>query len=297
MRFDKTFIAIRERNTLELLDLTMHVIRYHFWPLMVLFCIGVLPWLLIDCWLTGWMVSEANFLDYTFMFYFVMAMLVVSQAQIGTTFLTCYLGHAMFVGRPGIKETIRNTFKTSKIYFLWVHLLFRTVALVLFNAFFLSADNLGNGSNEMLMGVLMPGLVIIGLIVRMLRPFASEMLLLEKTPVRAKPGSKTIDFKTRSSSLHGAVAGDAFSRFMVSVIFAVPLAYVFYSALCWVDGILNLQGAATRNFNFIYWPVSLWVTAAVVAVFRFLSYIDTRIRQEGWAVELKMRAEALNLSS
>jgi hypothetical protein len=33
-----------------------------------------------------------------------------------------------------------------------------------------------------------------------------------------------------------------------------------------------------------------------VTVFRFLSYLDLRIRLEGWEVELKIRAEANRMS-
>ena len=292
MRFDKTFIAIRERNALELLDLTLHVIRYHFRPLAILLLIGALPWLLIDVAATYWMVSGDNYLDYIHIFYWVMALLVVSQAQVGTTFLTYYLGQAMFVGRPSARESLNGVFKTSLFYW-WLQLGIRMVVPILACCFLLSSH--GQDLNSFLFGFSMPVFLVIALIVRMTRPFVSEMLLLERTPVRSVKG-KTINFSTRSKSLHLSASADAMSRFFLAAIISVPLAFVFYSALVWCDGVLNLQANADRNWNFVYWPIALWLTAGLISVFRFLNYIDTRIRQEGWAVELRMRAEALKLA-
>jgi hypothetical protein len=42
-------------------------------------------------------------------------------------------------------------------------------------------------------------------------------------------------------------------------------------------------------------PLAMWLTAAYFAVARYLSYLDLRIRHEGWEVELRMRAEAARL--
>jgi len=39
----------------------------------------------------------------------------------------------------------------------------------------------------------------------------------------------------------------------------------------------------------------MWTTAGYLAVVRFLAYLDLRIRQEGWEVELRMRAEGTRL--
>ena len=37
--------------------------------------------------------------------------------------------------------------------------------------------------------------------------------------------------------------------------------------------------------------MSLWIVVGFFTVTRFLSYLDLRIRREGWEVELLMRAE------
>ena len=70
----------------------------------------------------------------------------------------------------------------------------------------------------------------------------------------------------------------------------------------------------TMTFNFIWgailhdwsWgpvmvtvcvPVSMWIASAFFCVVRYLSYLDLRIRHEGWEVELQMRAEASRITS
>ena len=42
-------------------------------------------------------------------------------------------------------------------------------------------------------------------------------------------------------------------------------------------------------------PASMWAVACFVSTFRFLSYLDLRIRREGWEVELTVRAAAAKL--
>jgi len=43
----------------------------------------------------------------------------------------------------------------------------------------------------------------------------------------------------------------------------------------------------------VFFPLSLWCVAGISVIIRILNYLDTRIRLEGWEVELSVRAEAL----
>jgi hypothetical protein len=54
----------------------------------------------------------------------------------------------------------------------------------------------------------------------------------------------------------------------------------------------DVATAAVRAL--VSWPSQLafWTAASLVAVFRFFTYLDARIRHEGWDVELKFRAPA-----
>ena len=46
MQLDKTNIAIRERNWLDILDLSLQVLRTHFGPLLLAAVVGIAPMML-----------------------------------------------------------------------------------------------------------------------------------------------------------------------------------------------------------------------------------------------------------
>ena len=284
MRFDKTFIAIRERNVLEIFDLALHVITDHFVSLFWLFVIGVAPWVLIDMVFVGWMLDADEYFGF---YYWVMFLLIVSQAQAGTTFMTQYLGRAMFVGRPGVWAPVKDVFSSSP-YFIWSHGILRTVFLTLAVCLLLSETDYA--FSMVVCFLFLPGMVGLGLAVRAFRPFVSEILLLERTPV-SKKDPEQVYFARRSKALHVSSSSDLFGRFALCSILAVPLGFACFSMLVSIDSVLNIQANSEYSYSPYYWVVALWVVAGFVCVARFLSYIDTRIRQEGWAVELRMRAE------
>ncbi len=285
MRFDKTFIAIRDRSILEIFDLSLLVVTDHFQALFWLLVIGATPWVSLDWWLVGWM-SDTD--DLTGLYYWVMLLLIVSQAQIGTSFMTHYLGQAMFVGRPGIWKTVKSVFGTG-VYFWWSHGVLRMVIPVVLCCGLVNQDN---PETALLFGLfLIPGLAAIGLGVRALRPFVSEILLLEKTPISSRD-DKQVCFQRRSRTLHVAGNSDLFGRFVISAMIALPLGFACLALFITIDSVLNVRSSSGRSFLPYYWILAQWMVAGFICVARFLSYIDTRIRQEGWAVELRMRAEA-----
>ncbi|MDG1874641.1 MAG: hypothetical protein P8J27_12070 [Mariniblastus sp.] len=285
MKFDKTFIAIRERSILETLDLSLHVLVDHFRPLFWLLVIGCGPWVVLDYLLLDWInrseaVSPA-------LYYWMMMLLVVSQAQVGTTFMTRYLGQAMFQGRPRILSTVKGVFKTSN-YFIWSHGCLRCVVPVLLCCWLLTPEDIEVTWSVAL--ILVPGLVIFSLFVRAYRPFVSEILLLERTPI-SKLNENQIYFSKRSRSLHCSTSSDLTSRFITVAGFAFPLTFSCFAFFTLIDSALNLRANMEFTFYPFYWIGALWIVAGFNCIVRFLSYIDLRIRQEGWAVELRMRAE------
>jgi hypothetical protein len=284
MKFDKTFIAIRDRSILEIFDLSLHVVTDHFKSLFWLLVIGAVPWIALDLWLIGWMTDTQ---DYQGLYYWVMLMLVVCQAQVGTVLMTHYLGQAMFVGRPGVWATVRNVFKSSP-YLWWVHGALRLVVPVALCCLLISANDfdaaIGVGA------LLIPLLVGIGVFVRAFRPFVSEILLLEQTPVSTKD-EKQVGFSKRSNALHSAASSDLIGRFMTAAFLSLPLGFACFSMFVTIDSVLNIRANSESSHMPYYWIAALWIIAGFISVTRFLSYIDIRIRQEGWAVELRMRAE------
>jgi len=288
MKFDQTFIAIRERSILEIADLALHVLLDHFRPLFWLLVIGVLPWAVLDYFLVGWLHDSPE--TGRGFYYWVMAVLIISQAQIGTTFMTRYLGQAMFEGRPGIWGTVKDTCKTS-IYFLWSHIGIRCIGLILLCSYWLSDDL---DWTLIVSAVFLPGILGTALLIRSFRPFVSEILLLERTPISSQDQNQ-IHFGKRTKSLHGSAASDLFGRWMTIGFFALPLTFTCFAFFVVIDSALNLRANSETTLYPFYWMAACWMVAGYVSIVRFLSYIDIRIRQEGWAVELRMRAEGQRL--
>lgn len=292
MKLDHTFIAIRERGILEIFDLSLHVVRDHFKSLVALLLIGAAPWIVIDWLITGWLIVGDFSGEHGLLYYWIMALLVISQAQVGTTLVTYYLGQAMFVAKPGIRATIAGALR-GPLYFVWCHGAIRMVVPVLFFAWLTRRSD-----QDTLIGLcvmLLPFLVCVSLLTRGLRPFASEILLLERTPIRTS-GADKVNFARRSKSLHGSAGSDLFGRLIVTSFFLVPLTFSFFSLFVTIDSTLNLQANSEVSLFPYYWIAALWMAAGFAAVVRFLSYVDIRIRQEGWAVELRMRAEGLRIA-
>ena len=58
MDFSKTFISIRSRSAFQIYDLAILVCVEYFKPLIGLLAIGSLPFILLDCWLIGWLATD-----------------------------------------------------------------------------------------------------------------------------------------------------------------------------------------------------------------------------------------------
>ena len=290
MQLDRTFIGIRQRSALEVWDLTLLVVRRYFGPLLWLLLIGAVPWMIINHLITMWMVSADYYSDHVIWFYWINACLVASQAQVGTFWIAHYLGQAMFNAQPSAAETFQSVRKMKhKFFFGRLHLLNRMVLPVI-GVVLLVAFSEEDEINGFLAGFLIPILVLISLAVRSKTPYLSEILLLEEAPPKSS-STRIQSYSSRSSNLFGAPGADLFLKFMLAMLIGVGLSLAIYESFCLLDGVLGLQAIKSSNLNFVYWQFSLWITAGLVAVHRFLSYIDLRIRTEGWAVRLRLMAE------
>ena len=119
--------------------------------------------------------------------------------------------------------------------------------------------------------------------------------MLERTPITSGNSNKAVTYSKRSKALHLATSSDLFGRSLVTSMVASVLAFCVFSIFLFADETINFR-FGDFSFKPYLWALSLWVVAGFVAVSRFLSYIDVRIRQEGWAVELRMRAEAQRMT-
>lgn len=282
MDLSRPSIAIRERSTLEIFDLTLHVFRDHIATILLLLMINAVPWVIADVVLVHVLeIGDGNIGFEVLM----MLMLILSQSQIGTMLITQYLGIAMFFGRPALKETLAAFFQKSK-YWIWSHGFLRMVVPILVLVGCFGAASIG--------WVML--LLVVALVVRLQRPFISEILLLEQPAISGKKDSdgSAITLKRRSRDLHrGEVTAGGMMAWIVGACLLVTVASSFFH----LDSAIGLNGGWDSPVHYAYWPLAAWLVASFVTTFRFLHYINTRIQQEGWEISLKLMSEKQKLTA
>lgn len=267
VQLDQNRIVIRERDYLEILDLAVRVIRVYAWPLTVAFACGVVPAMCLNYWLL------ADYADYDFdrlgfplRYLLLMLPLVMWEMPLATAPMTLFLGRALFTDRPPPREIVRGLAR-SLPQMLWYQVIVRALLIPLvFTWFFLFAA----------------------------WPYLSEVILLERNPMWAgRSGQMTTG--RRRQALHGGYIAELFGRWLGSMAVGLLLFCSFWASI-WLVGnlLLNKQIWEPAAYTFSF-PLALWLVVGYFTVVRFLSYLDLRIRREGWEVELMMRAERARL--
>jgi hypothetical protein len=217
-----------------------------------------------------------------------MALLVSLQAPAAGVLTTLYLGQAVFEQRP----TWRSMFREAKRQFpswFWV-LGIKRMAIP---TMIMLAFRWGYSASPF-WDVLVPITILLAMIaIRGSRPYVPEILLLEQCPVKTK-SSAVITLAKRSRSLHQPMGGELGGRFLT-------LGFVFAGlTLCVLYTLMAIRGVLLLQWNFldlivllVLYPLALWAIAGMSVVVRLLGYLDTRIRLEGWEVELAVRAETM----
>lgn len=262
VRLDQTQIAIRERSPLEIFDLTLHAIRAHAGGLALTALLGMIPLAVFNGWLLADRLDEIP-LDWLSFFesgppmgyLLLMLLLVVAEIPLATALMTLYLGHAVFTERPRAGQIAREWFESLPQLLLY-------------------------------QGLLRPLFVLF-------RPFLSEVILLERNPLRARDGSGRSTGQ-RSRSLHRG-NGDAFGRWVITVPVGGMLLGAIFGSISFLRAVLFSEWAWDRTTYQVLFPLALWIVIGYLTVARFLSYLDLRIRREGWEVELALRAEERHL--
>ena len=267
MQLDKTRIAIRERTFADVLDLALHVFRDHAGPLALAFCAGAAPVALFNYWLLGgWFASDVYDVDDVWWFVWFNSWLICFEIPLATAPMTLYLGQALFVERPSAARMVKDLFAS-----LPQLVLFQVVARGVLT----------------LMTITVPVLYLGW-------PYLTEIILLERNPWRKRSpqGTSTL---TRSGNMHARNRGELFSRWFASVLIGLMFIVIFWRSL-WTLALLLTGGLEDHAVQWtVCLPVAIWLTIGYFTVVRFLSYLDLRIRTEGWEVELLLRAEAARL--
>lgn len=260
MQLDQARIAIAERAWVDNLDLALHIARRYFGPLLVCGLAGMLPLALLNHWLFSAAASEAEDATELVGPMYWLLILVMIEVPLATAPMTLYLGKALFEDSPSPRQIAKDYWACLPQLFLLQGLL-RTILIV-------------------------P--VVTWFIPYVMWPYLNEVILLERNPLRAKAGQ--VSTRARSRILHGSNSGDFLARALVTLALApLLLGTLFatqYFLLEWVFG-YEPSGAATL----IGFQAVIWLVAGYFTVARFLSYLDQRIRNEGWEVELLLRAQ------
>ena len=282
MQFDKTRIAIRERDLHDLLDLALHMVRAHPLSLGLASLVGIAPFALLNYWLLSDLtfVEEGDYAWYAFQ----MVTLVLFEAPLAAVPLTLVLGQAMFSERFAAGRVIRQAIASLPHLFLY-QLLIR--GLLMPQALFW--ETFGRD-----LTAVMSAYFVVWFIPYTYWPYINEVILLERNPLRS--GKSGLSTWKRSRVLHQGYYGDLFARLAGCAAIAAGLGTALWLALWYVRGLFAETNEFDGTMYTIYLPIALWLVAAFFSVVRFLSYLDLRIRKEGWEVELMLRAEADRLA-
>ena len=296
MQLDRTHVVVRLRTLSEIGDLALIMIRRYPASLLIGFTAGAVVWAFLNAALLGWIplreaaygLNDEEAVGEITRYMFWMAVLVLLQAPAAGVLTTLYLGQAVFEQRP----TWKSVFKEAKRQFprwFWV-LGVQRLAIPTMILLIIRWGQPLSGIWDALIPIC---LLLFVAIVRSSRPFVPEIILLEQCPLRSKADLE-ITLARRSKSLHGPMASDLGGRFLaVSFVLLVLLVSVLYS-LVFIRGITLGNWRVMDLFTLlVFVPFALWTVAAVSVLVRLLNYLDTRIRLEGWEVELAVRAEAL----
>jgi hypothetical protein len=117
--------------------------------------------------------------------------------------------------------------------------------------------------------------------------FLDEVILLERGRFRS--------VVKRCSTLCGLRGSDLFGRWIVSVLFGVAFVVCFWVG---TDAAFNALTTSDLTWDRPGWgdlyglrtQAAVWLAIAFFGVARFLTYIDQRIRLEGWEVKLRLQA-------
>lgn len=295
MQLDQTHVVIRARTLTEIADLAMVLIRAYPSAAIFGFAIGALPWAIANYFLLSYIpLDEFSYATYDedmdsalFRYQLLMAILVFLQAPIAGILTTIYVGQAVFETRP----TWRSVFQEArKTFGRWLTVLGIYRGPIPAMLFIVSSWAIESVEFE----VIWPVFLAMGaMLMRSTRPFMPEIIALERCPLLVRGSSQAITASRRSTALHRPMTGELFGRFISIGILVSAIAVLGLYSLLWARGIFLGQWEWDAWVYVFLYPMALWAAAALSVLVRFLSYLDTRIRLEGWEVQLAVRAEAI----
>lgn len=122
--------------------------------------------------------------------------------------------------------------------------------------------------------------------------FLNEVLLLERG--RARSAGR------RGAALCGPRGSDFFARWLAELVFGLAFVVCFWAGTGAIlrtltSNELTWESPGWKSFYSPRCQVGVWLAVLFFAVTRFLTYIDQRIRLEGWEVKLRLQAVGRSL--
>jgi hypothetical protein len=256
MRLDEVHLAIRPRTLLECLDLSIRVWGRHFPGLSIATIIGVAPMVATQLWLLE-IYAEDSGIPF------------ILLGMVGAPWVTMpiliYLGQITFSRRFSLRQAIRTAMGALPCFFVYQ-------GIMRFFCIFV---------------VVLSPMIFIGMY------YLSPIVLLERPTFNR--------VWVRRTAMNSRNTGRIISFLVTDVIVMYAGTYCLGNFLrglfsLWTGHFEQGQflGAGTVTTESIEWEylLAFWLVMSFLAVFRFITYLDCRIRREGWDVELKLRAEA-----
>lgn len=203
--------------------------------------------------LNDWLMSDPDFPAGAFL------LLLALEAPWATAPLTIVLGGLMFGARPPVGRVLKTVWRALP-------------SMVLFQG--------------LVRAVLLGTIVLFPLVPSRLS-FLNEVILLER--------GRWWSAVRRSASLSGRRGGDLFGLWLAQLVFGTIFVLCFWggtgvalSALTTSE--MTWEAPRRADTLGVRFQLGVWLAVVFFGVARFLSYIDQRIRMEGWELELHLRA-------
>ncbi|MGC6442180.1 MAG: hypothetical protein ACON4H_05915 [Rubripirellula sp.] len=301
MQLDQAKLVMRPRSMSEVGDLTLAMLRTHPRSIIIGFLTGAAIWVAMDLALLAWIPigearlgiadEEATYELYRYLTW--MAVLVTLQTPVAGSLVTLWLGREIFEERLRCSEVIRELWKLRSAIF-WV-LMMRSLVLPVMLLLLIRWGSPASFFWDYLFPVLV---LFVLFFTRGMNPFVPEIILLEKCPVRGNAsregGNLGITLRTRSNHLHRKSSGENGGRFFIQGVVYFVLSIALVMTLMSFRGVLFLRwDFLNLPVLLMIFPAGLWMVSAISVVARLLFYLDTRLRLEGWDVELLIRAEVI----
>ena len=228
MDLDRHSIVVRPRSYVEILDLALGVLRVHGGRLLLAFLPGVILAMAVNAWLVGQLFEPGADPGSTAGYMWWMLLLVLWEAPLVTAPATLYLGQALFQQQARPREIAANLLG-SLPQMLWYQVFLRGLLLLLPLTWFRPFAA---------------------------RPFAGEVILLERNPLR-KRGNGRMTSRRRMAMLHAGAGGDLFGHWITAAVCGSLLVGSLWGSLAFLGNTLLNSSEAEGPLFMLYYPARL----------------------------------------